>query len=63
MRRLAWIAALVLALGLSSLSLSSPQPLQSGEEVQIADNPVGSYGRTLVVAESAEPKTLNPVSS
>jgi peptide/nickel transport system substrate-binding protein len=63
MRRLAWIAALVSALGPSSLALSSPQPLQSGEEIQIADNPVGSYGGTLVVAQSAEPKTLNPVTA
>ena len=63
MRRLAWIAALVSALGPSSLAFSSPQPPQSGEEVQIADNPVGRYGGTLVVAQSAEPKTLNPVTA
>jgi len=44
MRRLAWIAALVSALGPFSPAFSSPQPPQSGEKVQIADNRVGRYG-------------------
>ncbi len=63
MRRLAWIAVLVSALGSPSLAPASPQPAQSGEELQITDNQVGCYGGTLVVAQAAEPKTLNPVTA
>jgi peptide/nickel transport system substrate-binding protein len=63
MRRLAWIAVLVSALGVLSLASSSPQPPQSGEELQMTGNPVGRYGGTLVVAQGAEPKTLNPVTA
>ena len=39
----------------------SPQPIQKGEEVQIAAMPSGARGGTLVIAQRAEPKTLNPV--
>jgi peptide/nickel transport system substrate-binding protein len=63
MRRLAWIAVLVSALGFSFLASSSPQPPQSEEELQITDNQVGRYGGSLVVAQGAEPKTLNPVTA
>jgi len=63
MRWLAWIAVLVLACGPTVLAFSSAQPPQSGEELQVADNQVGRYGGTLVVAQGAEPKTLNPVTA
>lgn len=63
MRSLAWIAVLVLAFGSSSHAFSSPQPPQSGEELQMIDNQVGHYGGTLVVAQGTEPKTLNPVTA
>src|ERR1700690_626169 len=63
MRRLAWIAVLVSALGFSFLASSSPQPPQSEEELQITDNQVGRYGGSLVVAQGAEPKTLNHVTA
>ena len=68
MRRLAWIAVLVSFFGPASLAFSSPSPAepeppQSGEELQITDNQVGQYGGTLVVAQGAEPKTLNPVTA
>ena len=68
MRSLAWIAVLVLASIRVSVASSSPQPgqpepSQPGEELQITDNPVGHYGGTLVVAQGAEPKTLNPVTA
>jgi peptide/nickel transport system substrate-binding protein len=63
MHRLAWLAALVLAFGPRAVALSSPQPPQSGEELQVTDNQVGHYGGSLVVAQSAEPKTLNPVTA
>jgi peptide/nickel transport system substrate-binding protein len=63
MRRLAWIAVLVSALAPFSLASSSPQPPQSGEELLTTDNPVGQYGGTLVIAQGAEPKTLNPVTA
>src|SRR5690348_6435116 len=39
----------------------SPQAVQRGEEVQVAPMPSGVRGGTLVVAQRAEPKTLNPV--
>lgn len=39
----------------------SAQPLQKGEEVQTASMSTGVRGGTLVVAQRAEPKTLNPV--
>jgi hypothetical protein len=54
MRSLAWIAVLVLAFGSSSHAFSSPQPPQSGEELQITENQVGHYGGTLVVAQGTE---------
>ncbi len=63
MRRLAWLAALVLVLGSNSLARSSPQPAQSDEELQITDGEVGRYGGSLVVGQAAEPKTLNPVTA
>src|ERR1700694_3431291 len=63
MRRLAWLAALVLVLGSNSLARSSPQPAQSDEELQITAGKVGRYGGSLVVGQAAEPKTLNPVTA
>lgn len=63
MRRLAWITALVLVLSPSVLAAGSPEPPQSGEELQVTEGTVGAYGGTLVVAQSAEPKTLNPVTA
>ena len=39
----------------------SPQPVPKGEEVQMASMPAGARGGTLVIAQRAEPKTLNPV--
>jgi peptide/nickel transport system substrate-binding protein len=63
MRRLAWLASVVLVLGAGSLALSSPQPPQAGEELQTTDNPIGRYGGSLVVAQATEPKTLNPVTA
>ena len=38
----------------------SPQPVQKGEEVAIVSGSPGTHGGTLVVAQRAEPKTLNP---
>ncbi len=38
-----------------------PEPVQKGEEVQLASMPSGDRGGTLVIAQRAEPKTLNPV--
>ncbi len=63
MRRWAWLAVLVFFFRANSLALSSPQPPQPGEELQITDNEVGRYGGSLVVAQGAEPKTLNPVTA
>jgi peptide/nickel transport system substrate-binding protein len=63
MRRLAWIAVLVSAIGPASLAFCSTHPSQSGQELQVTDNQVGHYGGTLVVAQGAEPKTLNPVTA
>ena len=63
MRRWAWLAVLVFFFRANSLALSSPQPPQAGEELQITDNEVGRYGGSLVVAQGAEPKTLNPVTA
>ena len=39
----------------------SPQAVQKAEQVQIASQPPGTPGGTLVIAQRAEPKTLNPV--
>jgi peptide/nickel transport system substrate-binding protein len=39
----------------------SPQAIQEAEQVQIASLPPGTPGGTLVIAQRAEPKTLNPV--
>ena len=39
----------------------SPQAIQKAEQVQIASLPPGTPGGTLVIAQRAEPKTLNPV--
>jgi peptide/nickel transport system substrate-binding protein len=63
MRRLAWLAALVVAFGPNSLSVVAPQAPQPGEELQITDNEVGRYGGSLIVAQPTEPKTLNPVTA
>ena len=63
MRRWAWLAVLVFAFGLDSFALSLPQPPQPGEELQITGNEIGRYGGSLVVAQGAEPKTLNPVTA
>jgi peptide/nickel transport system substrate-binding protein len=63
MRCLAWLAVLVLAFGRISHAVSPPQPPQSGEELQVTDNQVGHYGGALVVAQGAEPRTLNPVTA
>jgi len=59
MRRLGCLVTLVFA-GLSCFASSAPQPPQHGEELQTANNTVGHYGGTLVVAQRSEPKTLNP---
>ena len=63
MRGLAWLVPLVLAFGSDCLPLSSHQPPQAGEELQITDHEIGHYGGTLVVAQTTEPKTLNPVTA
>ena len=63
MRRLAWLAALVLFSKLPCCALFSPQPPQSGEELQQITGEPGRYGGTLVVAQATEPKTLNPVTA
>ncbi len=63
MHRLGCLSTLLLACGVVCFASSTPQPLQSGEEVQITDNQVGRYGGTLVVAQRSEPKTLNPVTA
>ena len=39
----------------------SPPAVQKAEQVQIASQPPGTPGGTLVIAQRAEPKTLNPV--
>ena len=39
----------------------SPQAVQKAEQVQIASQPPGTPGGTLMIAQRAEPKTLNPV--
>jgi peptide/nickel transport system substrate-binding protein len=41
----------------------SPQPVQKGEEVAIVSGSPGTHGGTLVVAQRAEPKTLNPAAA
>jgi peptide/nickel transport system substrate-binding protein len=65
MSRLVVPAFITLLSALSpSLSASSaplPQPVQKGEELQIASAEPGQYGGTLVVGQRGEPKTLNPV--
>jgi len=63
MRRLAWNAVLLLASGPAALAFHLPQAPQSGEELQIGDSEVGHYGGSLVVAQGAEPRTLNPVTA
>ena len=63
MRRLAWLAALVLVSVPLCCALSSPLPRQSGEELQQTNGEIGRYGGTLVVAQGTEPKTLNPVTA
>jgi len=63
MRRLAWNAVLLLASGPAALAFYLPQAPQSGEELQIGDSEVGRYGGSLVVAQGAEPRTLNPVTA
>jgi peptide/nickel transport system substrate-binding protein len=54
---------IILLSSLSALASSAPlpQPVQKGEELQIASSEVGEYGGTLVVGQRGEPKTLNPV--
>ena len=44
----------------SFASDASAQPVQKGEEVEIVSGSPGTHGGTLVVAQRAEPKTLNP---
>jgi hypothetical protein len=56
MRRLAWIAVLVSALDVLSLASSSPQPPQSGEELQITDILVGAKKNV----ENFRPAILQP---
>jgi peptide/nickel transport system substrate-binding protein len=63
MRRSGCLSALLIACALACFAASAPQPAQRGEELQITDNQVGHYGGTLVVAQRAEPKTLNPVTA
>ncbi|HKR28935.1 MAG TPA: ABC transporter substrate-binding protein [Terriglobales bacterium] len=53
-----WVAACGILLASDA---PSPQPVQKGEQVQIASMPPGIRGGTLVIAQRAEPKTLNPV--
>jgi peptide/nickel transport system substrate-binding protein len=55
---------ILLSAGTTALAASSaplPQPVQKGEELQIASAELGQYGGTLVVGQRGEPKTLNPV--
>ena len=63
MRYLAWLAALLLVCGWHAFPASVPQPLQSGEELQVTDHEAGGYGGNLVVAQRSQPKTLNPVTA
>lgn len=53
-----WVAACGILLASDA---PSPQPIQKGEQVQIASMPPGTRGGRLVIAQRAEPKTLNPV--
>lgn len=55
---LLWLASL--GIGLAA-DVPSPSPVQKGEEVQVGLASPGHRGGTLVVAQRAEPKTLNPV--
>lgn len=55
---LLWLFCLGIAFGVEG---PSPLPVQNGEEVQSASLSPGTRGGTLVIAQRAEPKTLNPV--
>jgi peptide/nickel transport system substrate-binding protein len=55
---LLWLSSLAIAM---AADVPSPQPVQRGEEVQTASLSPGNHGGTLVIAQRAEPKTLNPV--
>lgn len=63
MRRIVWLLTLLCGCTLPLFPVTSPQPLQPGEELQITNGEAGSYGGTLVVAQRSEPKTLNPVTA
>jgi peptide/nickel transport system substrate-binding protein len=63
MRRLGWLAVLLLASGPVCQGTSLPAPPSAGEELQITENEVGRYGGQLVVGQRSEPKTLNPVTA
>lgn len=63
MRRLHWVAVLLLVVGPVCRGASLPSPPRAGEEVQITDNELGRYGGRLVVGQRSEPKTLNPVTA
>jgi len=60
MRRWGCRVALLIACGHVCLA-ASPQPVLRSEQLLISDQPAGSYGGTLVLAQRSEPKTLNPV--
>jgi peptide/nickel transport system substrate-binding protein len=62
MRRLPILAVLIFLSG-PIWCATSVSPIRPGEQVQITDNEIGSYGGQLVVGQRSEPKTLNPVTA